>query len=73
MFSIDPNKAPGPDGFNGFFFKRVWHIIVEDIVSSVQSFFDSGHMIKELNTTAISLIPKVSNPTRLSDFRPISC
>ena len=27
MFSIDPDKAPGPDGFNGFFFRKVWHIV----------------------------------------------
>jgi len=25
------DKAPGPDGFNGMFFKKCWHIIKEDI------------------------------------------
>ena len=25
------DKAPGPYGFNGLFFKRCWHIIKEDI------------------------------------------
>jgi len=30
-------------------------------------------MLKEMNATTISLIPKVSNSTRLKDFRPISC
>ena len=73
LFSIDPSKAPSPDGFNGFFFKRVWHIIGEEIVTTVQRFFTSGHMIKEINTTTISLIPKVQNPSSLTDFRPISC
>ena len=25
------DKAPGPDAFNGMFFKKCWHIIKEDI------------------------------------------
>ena len=25
------DTAPGPDGFNGMFFKKCWHIIKEDI------------------------------------------
>jgi hypothetical protein len=25
------DKAPGPDGFNGLFLKKCWHIIKEDI------------------------------------------
>jgi hypothetical protein len=30
-------------------------------------------MLKEMNATSISLIPKVANPTRLTNFCPISC
>lgn len=39
----------------------------------MESFFKSGHLLKEWNSTAISLIPKTSNPSRLEDFRPIAC
>ena len=70
FLSIHPNKAPGPDGFNGHFFKQTWHIIGEEIISGVKYFFDSGRLLKELNNTAISLVPKVTNPTTLNDFRP---
>ncbi|XP_071676915.1 uncharacterized protein [Lolium perenne] len=28
--SMPPDKAPGPDGFNGFFMKKCWSIIKED-------------------------------------------
>ena len=30
LFSIHSNKSPGPDDFNAFFSKRVWHIIGEE-------------------------------------------
>ena len=73
MFSLKNNKAPGPDGFNAGFFKRIWHIVGEDVIKVVSSFFQTRRMLKEMNVTSISLIPKVANPMRLIDFHPISC
>jgi hypothetical protein len=73
MFSLKNNKAPGPDGFNAGFFKRMWHIVGEDVNNAVSSFFQTCRMLKEMNATSISLIPKVANPRRLTDFCPISC
>jgi hypothetical protein len=55
------------------FFKRMWHIVGEDVINAVISFFQTRRMLKEMNATSIALIPKVANPTRLTDFRPISC
>ena len=68
MFSLKNNKAPGPDDFNASFFKRMWHIVGEDVIKVVSS-FHTRRMLKEMNATSISLIPKVANPTRLTDFR----
>jgi hypothetical protein len=73
MFSLKNNKVPGPDGFNAGFFKRMWHIVEEDVINVVSSFFQTRRMLKEMNATSISLVPKVVNPTRLTDFHPISC
>ncbi|KAL0291987.1 UNVERIFIED_CONTAM: Retrovirus-related Pol polyprotein from type-2 retrotransposable element R2DM [Sesamum radiatum] len=33
----------------------------------------TGRLLKQVNTTLISLIPKVSNPAVVAEFRPISC
>ena len=73
MFSIAPDKAPRPDGSNGFFFRKVWHIVGEDIIKAVQSFFEEGHLLKELNHTSLTLVPKAPNSSKLHDFRPIAC
>ena len=73
MFSIDDNKAPGPDGFSARFFKATWSIIGSDVVDAVISFFKSGSMLLEINCTIIALVPKVPNPESMNDYRPISC
>lgn len=44
-----------------------------DVIKAIKSFFQSGRLLKELNATAIALVPKVPNPDKWKDFRPISC
>ncbi|KAK3189472.1 hypothetical protein Dsin_029033 [Dipteronia sinensis] len=38
-FSLHPNKALGPNGFNARFFKITCDIVSEDVISAVQEFF----------------------------------
>ena len=73
FFSIHPNKAPGPDGFNGYFYRKMWHIVGEDLVQAIQFFFETGHLLREINHSAISLVPKIPNPSKMNDYRPIAC
>ena len=73
MFSLKDNKAPGPYGFNSGFFKKAWSVVGADVLSAIRSFFCSGKLLKQVNATAISLIPKIPNPSQVKDFRPISC
>ncbi|KAL6225674.1 hypothetical protein ACLB2K_004523 [Fragaria x ananassa] len=37
--SMDPESAPGLDGFNGHFFVSCWDIVGRDVVAAVQYFF----------------------------------
>ncbi|KAK3189470.1 hypothetical protein Dsin_029031 [Dipteronia sinensis] len=60
-FSLHPNKAPGPDGFNAHFFKKTWDIVGGDIINAFQELFRTCHLLKELNTTILALAPKVPN------------
>ena len=73
MFSLHSNKAPGPDGFNAFFFKETWAVTGPLVTKAISEFFITGEILGESNATLIALIPKVPNPSSMSDFRPISC
>lgn len=71
-FQLGAFKAPGPDGFPGFFYQNYWDEVGGSVCTAVRSFFTGGFLLRELNQTNLVLIPKVSNPSTLSQFRPIS-
>ncbi|GJX52930.1 hypothetical protein Tco_0281299 [Tanacetum coccineum] len=73
IFSMGNDKSPGPDGYTTAFFKEVWEIVANDVTKAVQEFFINGTLLKELNHTIIALILKVAAPSRINDYRPISC
>ncbi|KAK2655027.1 hypothetical protein Ddye_008079 [Dipteronia dyeriana] len=72
--NCDGDKAPGPDclNFNFNFIKANWEAIKEDIMDFFFKFHNDGSLVKELNYTFITLIPKVSKSTSMGDFRPIN-
>ncbi|KAL2921482.1 hypothetical protein RDABS01_012973 [Bienertia sinuspersici] len=65
-------KALGPDGFPPVFYHKHWDSVGEDIWKAINSFFTGGKLLKEINKTFITLIPKVERPETVNDFRPIS-
>ena len=54
------------------FYQTFWDSIGTDVSSAVLSCLNSGSILKSINHTYISLIPKKQNPTKVTDFRPIS-
>ena len=73
IFAMPLSKSPGPDGYNVEFIRASWDTVGSDIVLAVREFFRNGRLLKDLNTTAIALIPKKSEACKLGDYRPISC
>ncbi|GJR29868.1 RNA-directed DNA polymerase, eukaryota, reverse transcriptase zinc-binding domain protein [Tanacetum coccineum] len=73
MFDIGENKAPGLDGFTFAFFKHSWKIIGKEVCQAIKEFFCSGKLLGEINATLITLIPRIPQPNKVSDYRPIAC
>lgn len=72
VWSCGGDKAPGPDGFSFAMIKRKWSVLKEDILKMTNDFYQRAYIPVGCNSSFITLIPKVSNPTIVSDFRPIS-
>lgn len=73
FWSLNPSKAPGPDGYNAGFFKKAWPVVGREIIVAVKTFFRSGKLLRKANSTMVALVPKVPNPSKVGDFRRISC
>lgn len=73
VFNMLLSKSPGPDGFSVEFFKSSRSIVGSDVIAAVSEFFTNARVLKDINNTAIALIPKVPEACKLSGFRPTSC
>lgn len=72
LFSMHPDKSPGPDGLSPDFYQKHWDVVGDEVVSFCQNFIVSGRLPARANDTHIVLIPKVKSPSLMSEFRPIS-
>jgi exonuclease III len=68
-----PNgKAPGPDGFTVEFFKACWEVVKHDVYRVVEDSRRSTSILKALNATMITLIPKENEARTPDRYRPIA-
>lgn len=70
--SIGDLKAPGVDGMPVVFYKNLWQLIGERVKHEILTVLNGGNIPDGWNDTLIVLIPKVKNPEKLKDLRPIS-
>ncbi|CAN0886591.1 Transposon TX1 uncharacterized 149 kDa protein [Linum grandiflorum] len=71
VFAIGSTKSPGSDGFTAGFYQHFWHIIGQNVCSAIRAFFHSSRMLRSINHTWLTLIPKVAGASSLSQLRPI--
>ena len=72
LFDFANDKSPGLDGIPAEFYKIHWDMIGASVQQAVRWFFSTGHLLREWNKTLLVLIPKVTPPEEVSQFRPIS-
>lgn len=71
--NLPPDKAPGPDGFTGRFYKECWAIIKADIMAAIGAVHAGDScMLHRLNSAYIVLIPKSEEAIKVGGYRPIS-
>ncbi|XP_074351972.1 uncharacterized protein LOC141691128 [Apium graveolens] len=55
LSGVHPDKSSGQDGMTSGFYQKCWNIMKEDVVSMVQSFFESGSINAQLRVLANKL------------------
>ena len=69
---MHPLKAPRPDGMNPLFYQHFWPTVGDCITKCVLDFLNLGIIPPKFNETHITRIPKVKNPKKITEYRPIS-
>ncbi|XP_019241491.1 PREDICTED: uncharacterized protein LOC109221464 [Nicotiana attenuata] len=71
--AIGDDKASGIDVYNAVFFKKAWSIISSQVKKAIKGFFLTTKMYKPVNCSTVTLVPKVSKPATVKEYRPIAC
>ena len=72
LFAMGGLKALGSDGIHGLFFQNKWSVVGKSLCQLVSSIFEQPDLVKDINQTFVSLIPRVDSPESLRQFRPIN-
>lgn len=72
IFSKSADKSPGSDGMNAMFFQQHWDIVGPLVTKAVLACLNGEYELERINSTLVTLIPKVKEPKSVGDFRPIS-
>ena len=71
--AMPSEKALGPDGFFGLFYKLGWPTIKGDLLNAIAKFHSgNAQNFHKLNSANLTLLPKKDEPEAIKDFRPIS-
>eukprot|EP00253_Pinus_taeda_P009325 PITA_09325 len=72
VWSMEPDKAPGPDGFTIHFYRICWEIIKIDLFKMIRGVLRKEKVGGGIKSTFLALIPKETNPRSFDRYRLIS-
>ncbi|GMJ10394.1 hypothetical protein HRI_004708600 [Hibiscus trionum] len=70
--AMGPLKAAGADGLGEVFYQRLWHILGDEVADFCIGLLNGVYDMQLINQTHTVLIPKVSSPSNMTHYRPIS-
>jgi hypothetical protein len=71
--AMPSDRAPGPDGFTGAFYKSSWGTISNEVMAAVVAFAQGNiRSMDKLNNALVVLLPKKVGANCPADFRPIT-
>ena len=54
IYPLKDGKAPGPDGYSAGFLKKAWGIVGNDVIEAIVNIFETGKLLREVNSTIVS-------------------
>eukprot|EP00253_Pinus_taeda_P020349 PITA_20349 len=72
VWSMEPDKAPGLDGFSIHFYRKCWDLIKTDLIRMVHCFMRKAKIGGGISSTFLALIPKEASLSSFDRYRPIS-
>jgi len=71
--NLPADRAPGPDGYTGRFYKSCWQIIKSDLMAAILTLQQGdARKLWLLNSACLTLIPKKQEAFSPTDYIPIS-
>lgn len=71
VFGLNGDSSPGPDSFGGSFYQKCWDIISDDVTTAIIHLFTTLEIPDGMNSSMVTLLPKVADSIRVTDFRLI--
>lgn len=70
VMDLPNDKAPGPDGFTGLFYKRAWDIIKANVMNAFYKLWaQDGRSFSHLNDAYMVLLRKKAQLAEIRDYR----